>query len=292
MRRFNHISIILSIVMLSLITGNILILSDLQAATADGLVTAEWMGWAVAVILIVSGLIHIFGLTNLAAQFKHFRNDKLLRSAAFVIGFLSLFFIAADTMMLSDIGHEYLFGMDVSGEWRIVFTGQAIHILFAVLLLIQCTAAGRILKKKKAAVAVVKDESLFLTVNQIGVISSILGLICLLVLLGSGLPQTNIAVLSFFLYIVFLVPYGLAAACWFFTKRKEKPAEWYDEKQFADITRGALITLLLTTLLFIVFYFLSSFEIMSVPAQLLFPIYLFFSLLIFSGSTLYLNKNF
>lgn len=291
MKRINRISIIMSILVLGLLAGNILMLSDIKTAIESGTAIQEWMGQAVAAFLIVIGLVHIFGVLNLAAQFHHFKNDNLLRAAAFVMGFLSLFVLAVDVTMLSDIGHEYRAGFDSSGEWQIVFAGHAVHALFTVLLLIQCTASNRALAENTNTIVVVKDEALFLTVNQIGIISAILGFVCSFLLIWSDVPHLYLNGLLFMFCIVFLIPYGLAAAYWFFTKRKEKPADWYDEKQFADISRGALATLLLTVFITIIFYFFISLKIVVINTQLWFPLYLLLTLLLFSGSTLYLSKK-
>lgn len=291
MKLMNRISIIVSIVALGLLAGNIGMFLDIKDAIETGAAIREWMGAAVAAFLIAIGLAHIFGLLDLAAQFRHFKRDSLVRAAVFVLGFLSLFLLAVDVTMLSDIGHEYRSGFDVSGEWRIVFTGHVFHALFLVLLLIQCAVSNRALAKNANPAAAVKDEALFLTINQIGVISAVLGFVCLFLLTGSGMPPQYRNGLFFLLCIVFLVPYAVAAAYWFFTKRTVKPGDWYDEKQYADISRGALATLLLTVLITIVFYSLLALGIINVDAQLWFPLYLLFTLLFFSGSTLYLNKR-
>lgn len=291
MKRMNRISIIMSILVLGLLAGNLLMLSDIKTAIEAGAAIREWIGGVVAAFLVVIGLFHIFGLLNLAAQFHHFKNDDLLRAAVFVMGFISLFLLAVDVTMLSDIGHEYRVGFDSSGEWQIVFTGHTIHALFAVLLLIQCAASNRALAEKTNTIVAVKDEALFLTVNEIGIISAILGFVCLFLLIWSEVPQSYLNSLLFLFCIVFLIPYGLAAAYWFFTKRKERPADWYDEKQFADISRGALTTLLLTVFITIIFYFFISLKVVVINTQLWFPLYLLLTLLLFSGSTLYLNKR-
>ncbi len=291
MKMINRISIIMSLASLGLLAGNIFMLSDIKSAIESGAAIQERMGATVAAFLIIIGLAHIVGLFTLVAQFHHFKEDNLVRAIAFVVGFLSLFLLAADVMMLSDIGHEYKVGFDTSGEWQIVFAGHAVHILFTVLLLIQCAASNAALAKNTGTIIAKKDEALFLTVNQIGIISAVLGFVCLFLLTWSGVSQSYLNGLFFMICIIFLIPYGLAAAYWFFTKRKEKPIDWYDEKQFSDISRGALATLLLTVFITIVFYSFLSLKIVVINTQLWFPLYLLLTLLLFSGSTLYLSKR-
>ena len=291
MKRLNRISILASIVMLGLIISNILMLSHMKTAIENGSAIQDWMGVAVAVLIIVVGFFHILGLLSLVAQFQHLKNDNFLRAVAFVIGVLSLFFLAVDVMMLSDIGHEYQAGFDISGEWQIVFAGHAVHTLFSVLLLVQCAVTNGIISKHQKTTAAVKDEVLFLTVNQIGIISAILGFSCLLLLSWSGVPQAYLNGLQFLFCIVFLIPYGLAATCWLVIKRKEKPADWYDEKQFADVSRGAFFTLVTTVFITMVFYFLTSMKMIDISTALWFPEYLFLTLLLFSGRILYLTTR-
>lgn len=204
MKLKNRLSTIMSIVMLGLIAGNILMLSNMKSIIEAGYTVRDSMSMAVAVALIVIGLFHLLGLLSLIGQFRYFKNDDLIRAAAFVIGFLSLFLLAVDVMMLSDIGNEYMAGHDISGEWRMVFAGHVVHALFAVLLLIQSVTANKLLITNSKTTAVVKDEALFLTVNQIGIISSVLGFVCLFLPGMLGVPLAYQNGLLFLLCIVFL----------------------------------------------------------------------------------------
>lgn len=291
MKGMNRVSLAAGMVMLGLIAADILMLADMKAAIQAGAAMREWMGAAVAVFLVAIGLSHLLGLANLFAHSRHFRNADLLRSLAFVIGFLSLFLLATDVVMLNDIGHEYNYGHNIAGEWNVVFAGHAIHGLFAVLLLIQCLAAQRALAQGAAAAPAVKDESLFLAVNQIGALSAALGFVCALGLSLSGLAPAYLGGLLSVLCLVLVAPYGLAAGYWLYTRRQEKPVEWYDEKQFADISRGALATLIFTAPIVLALYFLLSFGILTINVQIFLSIYIFMVLFLFSGSTLYLSKR-
>jgi cobalamin biosynthesis protein CobD/CbiB len=83
----------------------------------------------------------------------------------------------------------------------------------------------------------------------------------------------------------------LAAIYWILSKRREKPKDWYDEKQFADVSRGALMTLVITVLSTLVFYFLISCDILCADMLIWFPSYLFLTLFVFSICTLFLSKK-
>ncbi len=291
MKRLNRYSLIAGIMMLCLVLGNFILLSEMKGAIETGTAMRPWAAETVACFLIVLGLFHLWGITGLILQFRYLKSASILRAIAFVIGILSLFFLAVDVAMLGDIGKEYPLHFDVSGEWRIVFIGHSVHGLFAALLGVQSALGLTKFSKNKKTEAAMKDEVVFLTVQQVGVISALLGLACLLVLTRAGIPQIYLGGLLFLSCIVVLIPYGLAATFWFFTKRKEKPADWYDEKQFSDLSLGALIALIVTVLLTIIFYALASFKVMEVTMALWFPFYLLLTLLIFSGSILRRNSR-
>ena len=291
MKLINRFSTAISILMLCLIAGNVLMLSEMKAELETGFAINDWMGSAVAAFLIVVGVAHLLVILNLSRQFWHFKNESFMGAAAFVIGFFSLFLLVVDAIMLSDIGHEYMVGHDISGEWKMVFAGHTVHAFFAALMLIQCYATDRMLTRHTEITVAMKDEAFFLAVNQIGIISAILGFICLLLPGWSGVPKPYLGSLLFLLCVVLLIPYGLAAGCWFFTKRKERPADWYDEKQFSDVSRAALFTLLITVFIALIVYFLLSFKIIVIDLALWLPEYLLLTLLIFSGSTLYMTKR-
>ena len=291
MKLFNRITIFMSIIALVLLVGNVLMLSDMKNSIDTGAPISEWMGMAVAAFLIAIGITHLLGLFTLLSQFKFFKNDSLLRSTAFVTGFLSLLLLAVDVTMLSDIGNEYRAGFDISGEWQIVFAGHAVHMLFSILLLITCLVSVRGLSNMSNAETAVQDEALFLTVNEVGVISAVSGILGLFSLKFSEIPNGYFNSLVFLLSIIFLIPYCLVAAYWFYTKRKDKPSKWYDEKQFADVSNGALTTLVITSFLSAAVYLLLSIYSFEISMQVWIPFFLLFTLLLFSASTLFLSKR-
>ena len=291
MKRINYFLIVISIVMIGLISGNTLILSHIKALIETGSIIQKWMGITVAVFLLIIVLFHFIELISLVVQFKYFKRDNILSAAAFVTGFFSLFLLTVDVVMLKDIGNEYMFNYNVNGEWTILFTGHVFHGLFGLILLIHCISVNGRVSNNAEMIFAVKDESLFLTVHQIGIISAVLGFVCIFLLNKSGVPREYLSGLLFLSSIVILIPYGLAAVYWIFTKRKEKPSEWYDEKQFMDISRGALITLIISMLTLIVLYFLLTCKIIGFDVIIYFPSFLFLILLVFSASTLYLSKK-
>jgi hypothetical protein len=73
---------------------------------------------------------------------------------------------------------------------------------------------------------------------------------------------------------------------WLILKLRDRPADWYDEKQWQDISKAALVTLVLSipgmALLFFVAHPLGMFW---------FTHYIFLALFLFSGSTLYFSLD-
>lgn len=291
MKKLNTILLVASSIILFGVAGDILLLSYIRNAIRSAVVTPQWMGAMVALFLIVIGLLTLLSLLALFLQFRHFKDESILRSAAFVLGFFSLFLIAVDAVMLQEIGNELSLPHGSPGEWGIVFTGHAVHGLFALLALLQ----GLLLRRKKwqpgEIPPVVKDESAFLTVHQVGIFSALLGFLCIIALKGLGVPAPYVDGLLVLSSVVTLLPYALSAAGWWYVRRKEKPAEWYDEKQFMDLSRGALVTLVISVLVMTALFLLTFFKAITAGGLIGFPIYLCSTLLVFSASTLVIAHN-
>ena len=92
--------------------------------------------------------------------------------------------------------------------------------------------------------------------------------------------------------LISILPYILITIYWLVIKVREKAGSWYDEKQFRDMTRGSLFTLVVSiiimTIVFIVQYFSQAFEFITITWW---PFYVFMVLLLFSGSILYYSKR-
>ena len=92
--------------------------------------------------------------------------------------------------------------------------------------------------------------------------------------------------------MIIILPYLLAAIYWLIMKIREKTWQWYDEKQFQDISRASLMTMALSLVImlviFLIQYFNNSFDFVAITW---FPFYVFLVLLLFSSITLYYNKR-
>jgi hypothetical protein len=91
---------------------------------------------------------------------------------------------------------------------------------------------------------------------------------------------------------VLLLPYAMIVAYWILLKIREKITEWYDEKQFQDVTKASFISLIVSMFILAVFFLIQNlytrFALMNV---IWFPLYFFITMLVFSSIVLYLNKK-
>lgn len=291
MKRFNTFLIVAGALMLCIVASNIIMLLDMKTAIETRMEYGQWMGAAVAAGIIIMGIIHVLALIGIFVQFRRLKFENIAGAAAFVNGLVSFFLLAVDAIMLQDIGHEVIAGFDGSGEWAIVLIGHGFHALFGVAMILQCILAGKNMKNSTPEYAA-KDEVLFLTVHQIGIFASIIGLAFIGAQYCFRIPGVSYANgLLFILSIVVLLPYAAAVLYWLYTKRRAKIKEWYDEKQFIDISRGALVALVASILIVAVMFLLSILGLIKTEIIIWFPVYLFVTLLVFSGSTLYLSKR-
>lgn len=241
--------------------------------TLGGLV---WVGY------LLFFLFHIPALLTLLFRLQFFRALDFLQGSAFLLGLLSLFGLIGDYGLLNDIGRETRLTGQPQTEWDVLAVVLAVHALFFLLMIVLVFQTFRRLSSESAAETAAKDEVLFLTAQWMGVFSGTAGLLVNFSFFTRGIPSRQFVFLLPF-YLLILVPYGLAVLAWLFMQRRTKPNEWYDEKQWRDLTRAALATLLLS---------LPGMAILLLFRQPLgmfwFPHYVYLILLLFSGCTLLL----
>jgi len=234
---------------------------------------------------------HISAFLAILYQFRFFRKVDVLRAMTLFVGVISFLLIFSDLAMLQDIFKEYKLGWETKGEWLIVYINHAIHSLFLVMSIILNYSALKYLKSQKISEPIFKDESLFISTQYIGIASGVAGLSVLCLNSVLNLPLEIFTGVSIVLCIIVLAPYCLASFYWFLIKSKEKDGEWYDEKQFTDITKAGFATLVFSLPCLAVLYYLDFQSVENVLSFLWFPFYVFFSLLLFSGSTLYFSTR-
>jgi hypothetical protein len=248
----------------------------------------------VALVYILLGLSHTAAIFTLIMQLNFFKRDNFLRSFLFFTGIISLLMLFGDFALMSDISKEYIFGLPQ--EFIILFLSQALHFIFYILVLVLLAMTGKSARKESEEI-VLKDDSIFINAQYIGILSGIsgLGLITIFsVLYLMVYPQLLWAVDAgvIVLSLVSVIPYFLIVLFWLIIKIREGASEWYDEKQYQDITKASMFTMIssviIMAIIFIVQNFISSFNFFN---EIWFPFYMFLLLLLFSAGTLYLNKG-
>jgi len=172
----------------------------------------------------------------------------------------------------------------VPSEVSLLYGCLAVNVLFCIIMIIEAyRALVRVTPRVDAPIA--RDERVFTIAQVMGIASGIMGLLLTLFVIGRKTPSER-----FWIYIpfygLFLSPYVLAVVYWLIIKRRERLADWYDEKQVRDVLKGSLAALILSV---------PGLSVLVLVRQPLgfywFPYYLFLILSLFSVSTLYFFKR-
>ena len=243
---------------------------------------------------VVFGIFHLAAILTLVLELKFFKRDNFLRAFLFFTGIVSLLMLFGDFALMSDISKEYVFGLP--GEFNILFFSQVLHLLFYILMIVLIISSRKSTRKKSEEI-VLKDDSIFINTQYIGILSGISGL-ALVTIFSTlyvriyDLPVWAIKAGIITSSLMAAVPYILIAIYWLILKLREKTGEWYDEKQYQDITRSSLIALMMSIIflliVFIIQYIFRNFTLLNF---IWFPLYFFFILLLFSSITLFFNKK-
>jgi hypothetical protein len=228
-----------------------------------------------------------FHVTAFVFLFKEARLAKRIgsgRSLALVLGIVSLFAIAVEKVMFDEIGRETFLESPAPGEIIFLDAGLVVNALFCLIMM--AAAYHAFLRAPSPAERPSpRDERLFSLTHGMGMVSGLTGVVLTLALIGRGWPSERFWVFIPF-YALFLLPYALALMSWLAAKRRERPADWHDEKQMRDVLKGSLTTLLLS---------IPGLAVLALIRRPLhfywFPYYLFFVLSAFSAATLYYFKR-
>ena len=248
----------------------------------------------VAVVYIIFGFFHLAAILTLVLELKFFKRDNFLRAFLFFTGIVSLLMLFGDFTLLSDISKEYVFGLP--GEFNILFFSQVLHLVFYILMAVLLISSRKSAWKKSEEI-VLKDDSIFINAQYIGILSGISGLALVTIFSALYLKVYDLPVWAIKAGIVIsslmaVIPYILIAFYWLIIKLRERTSEWYDEKQYQDITRSSLVAIVMSIIflliVFIIQYIFGNFELLNF---IWFPLYFFFILLLFSSITLFFNKR-
>ncbi len=238
---------------------------------------------------------HISAMLTLILQLNFFKRDNFLRAFLFFTGITSLLMLFGDYALLSDISKEYIFGLP--GEFNILFFSQALHFIFYILMIVLLILVRRSVRKEREEI-VLKDDSIFINAQYIGILSGVSGLtlitiFTLLNLTIYRIPSWAVDAGVIVISLITVIPYVLIVLYWLIIKLRERVVEWYDEKQFQDITRASLVTMIGSTIIMAGIFVIQQFVIVfNFLNEIWFPFYFFLILLLFSASTLYFSKDY
>ena len=237
---------------------------------------------------------HILANGTLILYTRYFRRIQVLPVMALMLGVVSFLSLFGDWAMLGDIGKEYKMGWDISGEWKILNIFLGIHTVY--IMLVTAISAGMVRAQKipeEDRPVEQKDEMVFTLAQYVGIVCGLLGIaytIMGMIISRIMNVQMNPQATVYHMVsttILILIPYGMVVIYWLTLKLKERMADWYDEKQWRDVTRAGFATLLITIPILGLFFFAVSVRQLSYSATLLwFPFTLFVILFLFSLITL------
>jgi hypothetical protein len=236
-------------------------------------------GYLVMLVFHAAAFLFLFGRARLARRLGGWTVLGL------ALGVVSLAAIAAQKVLYDEIGREMGIEYPVPTEVSLLYGALAVNVLFAAAMMI--AAFRGLARDGGAAESAVgaKDERVFALAQAMGVVSGAMGLGLTALLIARGWPAGRLWVFVPF-YALFLAPYGLAVLYWLALKRRERPSDWYDEKQVRDMLKASLAALVLSV---------PGLAVLGLVPRPLgfswFPYYLFLVLTLFSGATFYFFKR-
>ena len=246
----------------------------------------------ISFILIV--FFHLATIFTIILKLKTTGRESIFLAFIFFISIISLLMVFGDFALITDIVKEYNAGLPgIESEFAILYLSQLLHLLFYCLVMIFIIMNNRIKKHSNlhGIDIPVKDEAIFINAQYIGIFTGILGLVILASLsLFSPLWAIKKGIVT--LCATLVIPYAAIVIYWLVIKIRERVTEWYDEKQFQDVTKAGLISFISSIAILAIFFVIqNTLHKFPLICVIWFPLYFFTALLIFSGTILYLSKK-
>lgn len=243
--------------------------------------TEENLLLMVGIGLVVFLIFCTLSLFQLAKYLKTVEMISLISLLLVTSIILSLLFTFSDFALLNDIDKQYKHGL-AQPEWSLVFPIMAFQFIAAIAFTYLHIFGFKYDESKRIA----QDSNIFLIVQYVGIICGLMGLA--FASLGFFFPRAwSLQIHSTVTTIIILFPYFIVVLYWIYIKFREKTRILYDEKQLHDISKSAILTLLISVF-FMTMLFISNFKNLDgVVSILWFPLYLFMILLFFSLGNFY-----
>lgn len=238
-------------------------------------------------IIALSGFIVIllFNVVSFLWLLNSYRRQFTLgKVVALVLGVLCMILLIVDKVMIDEIGRELRLAWETQGEWIILYGAMFIQLFYGLVVLTYLISECRRSKEAGSHIIGIRDETVFVMAQIMGVISGVVGLWSNYSFIR-GQTHANDWLILLPFYLLIFMPYALTVCYWIVMRLGVRLADWYDEKQWRNVTSAGLITLLLSI------PGMASLFLVSQPIQMLwFPHFLFLIVLLFSASTLILFK--
>jgi hypothetical protein len=244
----------------------------------------ETYGVVAAINIIVIAFYQLFSVLALLIHLIVRRQTSGLVVAAITVGIISGLMVLGDITLLSDIGNEYEAGLQTRGEWMILFASYGLHLLSLVLGIV--ALIGNLKGDTQTTEQPIKDEVLFLSLHSTGVICGILGLAGVIVGIFSGLETWMLQMVVGITSLLIVAPYLIILIIWLFRRFWGLPSPDLDEKQYLDLTRAGLTTLLIALPVMAIYYRVQITQGGGIFSVLWFPLLLFMSMSLFSSLAL------
>ena len=240
-------------------------------------------------------LCHISVFLTYIFHLQWFRKIDVFNIMFLVLGIISFLSVFSTITILFDIGKEYEAGFNnTSGEWILLYIFLIINAAFFIMMFIFILSTFRNLKLNKEVKPVKKDDLVFRVAHFVGIVCGLLGLTWIFInlIFNAKYYAMRVKFFGMITFILLLLPYALIVSYWVLIKLGERLSDWYDEKQWKDISRAGLATLLISIVVMLI-YFIITFNNLpgSVYGIIWLPFYLFSVLFIFSLTTLYFNNK-
>ena len=295
------LSIVLSLVCLVWLCVNSFLYRDIPHILVRQNIYTKLIGYGLLVILFS----HFATILAVTLSSKKSRRMAIAGNILSVLGVVSFISLLLHLLALHGIMDNFTSGYSLRSILKLVWYSQSalfIFFTYSFLYFIILACKG----ENCAPARSISREQIFVALNIIGIVCSILGILTVLVYfrfqcrpantdLHNHLHRSDVIPYGFI-----VLPYILVLAGWCTRYFNDRRSGWNDEKQKFDINSSGMVSLLTSLPLLICLTIFGFLEVPSISDQiyisgtitiLWLPFYLFFVLFIFSVTTLYKYKN-
>ena len=234
--------------------------------------------------LLIFSIFCLASLLRFMNHIRHARKINLIYIALVVCGVVSLLFVFGDMSLLSDIGKQHSYGF-AQPEWLVLYIVIGFQVITTLTFLYFHQYQ---LKREELIEEIALDNNIFLTVQFVGLLCGLGGLASNL--LGYHFPKAwSLKTHTTMGLILIMLPYVFMVGYWLLNKLFGKERQFYDEKQFQDISRSALITLVFSAVFMVGLFILNYNDLGGITSILWLPLYLYAILFMFSLGNIYFN---